>query len=260
MVIQGYVLNTTDLSEINKKISEIRQKINREAGKIYDRLIGEEAAFLCDKVVTGVLKKDKGVPIIKNAAENVAVMIDRAGAAGLKSRYNFNIFCHVIPYDGKTYLKVTCDNEELLKAFKGLEECSVDEDEAKDTRNGKTMLWMKIHKECEKNEPPVVRLNPIPELKKENIKYPTVPERARTLARENLTNLYLNRLSGGGQIPPFLLVKYMDIAMSMLLSAEGKEELSRRTAELTACLPDLGADDSVVFSADDAVIKDKEDG
>jgi len=247
MVIQGYVLDTLDLAEIDGKIRDIRRKIKKEADRLYARLLGREIAFLCDKVSQNILTKDPNIPIYDSALDNLQKMISTAESNGLANDYNFSIFSHVIPFEGKTYLRVISQNKSLLKAFKGLEEYSLDEREADDIKNAKTQTWNKIMGLFKNNEPPVVALSPELGCKPEDVIYPSLCERAEEVARENILSAYVNMVSGGRQIPPFLTVRYFNMALELLLTESGQQELRTRKMTLMTQLIDLQKDDKAVF-------------
>ena len=153
----------------------------------------------------------------------------------------------VMQLDGMTYYKVIAPNFPMYeKAFKNLQEYSLSETEADDEENGKLKAWTKLHSAYKNIEPLAINITPVPSVP-EKLTYESVPVRAEAQARHALLNHYLSVISGGAQIPPFLLMRYMDKALGMLVSDEGKASLGRKKLELMNILPDLNADDKVVY-------------
>ena len=47
MVIHGFRIGSTDLSDVDMELGRCRASLEKVTAKVYHRLLGEEAAFLC---------------------------------------------------------------------------------------------------------------------------------------------------------------------------------------------------------------------
>lgn len=251
MVITGFLAEgRTDLYDIDNILYKVKKKISQIAEKEYGKLLGEEVALLCDNISLNVLTRNDNNPIINVARANVDKRIRTAGATGSTSRYNMAIYVRVMYLDGNTYIEVNSPNTIFLKAFKigELEEFSLSEDECKDERNKKTIVWQKLHGVYEKMQPLSLNLSAHPDFIKEKVVFPSIPERAETLARHSVMNRLLNQISGGEQIPPYLLMPYMDIALTQLTSDSGIiRKVKEKALHLGQILLKLEDNEELVF-------------
>ena len=140
--------------------------------------------------------------------------------------------------DGYIYLRVTCPNKKLLKCFNKLEEYHLSAVECQDQRNKKNQVWQKL---CGTyNNTSVFTLNltsePVPDQDKIQIQAKKL--RCESQARHDLMNRYLTQVTGGGNIPPYLLMPCMDTALEMLVSEEAKTELKEQELKLQQILQD----------------------
>lgn len=253
MVITGYRIKTTDLGDVEKEIQKVRVRINNIAQKKYQGLVGKEAAFLSDMICTNNIYNDTGGTIFDEAVNRVDKRISTAAAAALSSEYNFHIHAHLLVYDGYTYLKVICKNERFLSAFNvgNIEPFHLSKQEDTDIENAKRKTWLKLHSLYMDFDPPVIDLSPVFNRETLKLDYPSVDERCRQVARDAVCNEYLAKISGGGQIPPYLLMPYMHMAEGMLETEDGENAVAERELALKEMLIDLNEDDSVVFGSPD---------
>lgn len=248
MVITGYRINTVDLQEVMKALDKVKKKIENTTNRIYNELIGEEIAFINDNIVLGTMQRSSGSTIFEDAIKNMNYKMNLAKTSGAEVKYNFHIYAHIMPYEDYTYIKVICPNSLLLGSFKGIEDFSLDEIECQDKVNNKTLIWNKLHDIYGKSEPLVINLSATPEIDKEKIKYPTIKERAETRARHSLTNHLLNVIGGGQQIPPVLLMPYLDMAFEMMDSQDCKNQYKQKVQQLTQIFNDLSKDNDYIFT------------
>ena len=252
MVIIGYRMPTTDIQEIDMSLMKIQHKIQRIAEREYGKLLGEEIAFLCDNIALNVLQRRNDISIYDFAKQQLDRQIRVAGGLGTETKYNFQVYAHLIAEGEFTYIDVLCNNPVFLSAFKTLEPYGLTEDECSDSHNAKTILWKRLHKAYEKRQPLSVNLSPDIERLDVSVSYPKVGDRCQSLARHYVTNVYLNQISGGEQIPPYMLMRDMDLAMEMAISSKGAREIASKKAELAGILVDLSKDDKYVYDIPDA--------
>lgn len=247
MVITGYRIDTMDLQEVMKVLDKVKKKISTITNRVYNELLGEEIAFINDNIILGSMQRGNGSTIFDDAVKNINYKMNLAKNSCAEVKYNFHIFAHIMPYENHTYIKVVSPNVILLGGFKGVEDFSLDEIECQDKANNKTIIWNKLHEIYGKTEPLVINLSATPEVDKEKIKYPTVKERAETRARHSLTNHLLNIIGGGQQIPPVLLMPYMDMAFEMMESQECQSEYRKKVQQLSQIFNDLTTDNDYIY-------------
>ncbi len=249
MVITGYRLNATDIADIEKEMMKVRERISNISQSVFQSLAGNEAAFLCDMICTNNVSNDLQGNIMQEAEKRVLAKAESARLSGICADYNFGIYVHLLPYDEHTYLKVTCHNEKLLRAFRTgrIEEYGVSKEEAQDEDNAKTAVWMKLHAMYKDANPPVIDMTPVLRADYEKMKYPSLKERCERLAYEACVNEYLLKVSGGGQIPPYMLIPYVREAQRLAETEDGKRMQAERRVQLMEFLIDLEEDDSALF-------------
>ena len=93
----------------------------------------------------------------------------------------------------------------------------------------------------------IINLSQSVEIDRKEIVYPTKIQRAETLARHTITSQLLNQISAGQQIPPILLMPYLDLAFSMFEQAEVKTEYQNKITQLLQIFTDLNDDDSFIY-------------
>lgn len=246
MVVYGYRINGTNMDEVWNVIAAVQKKMSKIASKIYHEQLGKEIAFLCDNVTLGVLNQEEDISIYDSAVQILNQRIEASGRVNSSTLYNYNVFAHIIPYEEHAYIKVICANQKLLKAFQSLEEYNLSESECKDPKNKKKIIWDKICSICEKKEPFSINLsttNLIPV--KEHIKYPSVEERAETIARYTVQNHYLNEVAANSEIPPVRLMPFLDDMFELV--GQHKEEIIQKKTELLNILIALEEHSEIVF-------------
>ena len=198
MVLRGYRLQGTDLTGITQEIKKISMSVNKIRARTYAKLLGNEIAFLVDKIALNVYTRDPTVSIYECACSRTEEEIRVAQLQGLKTPYNLQVYGQVFTEADYTYFAISCMQNEFLKAFHRLEEYSVSESEYEDPNNSKTKLWKSL---MEKTATPMTINfgNGIPQIAKDQIVYPTKKERCRTEARHQVCNRILNQVSFGKQ-------------------------------------------------------------
>lgn len=58
MVLRGYRLQGTDLTGITQEIKKISMSVNKIRARTYAKLLGNEIAFLVDKIALNVYTRD----------------------------------------------------------------------------------------------------------------------------------------------------------------------------------------------------------
>ena len=238
MIITGYRIHSTDMTVVEKEIQNAKRRLDKISDQIYQELLGKEAGFLYDQMSLNVLKQPEGISFLEWTIRELDLKIKIAQKNGAATDYNFNVFVFCMSLDGYIYLRVTCPNKKLLKCFNKLEEYHLSAVECQDQRNKKNQVWQKL---CGTyNNTSVFTLNltsePVPDQDKIQIQAKKL--RCESQARHDLMNRYLTQVTGGGNIPPYLLMPCMDTALEMLVSEEAKTELKEQKLKLQQILQD----------------------
>lgn len=146
MVIIGKRIHSTDISDVEMEIKEIKRKIDRLSNKIYQELLGAEAAFLYDQLSLNILKEPQQMSFLDWVIHELNLKIQIAEKNSVPNLFNFNVYVYVMTYGEYSYLKIIYPNEKLLKAFDGLEDYSLSESECSDKNNKKNQEWQELHK------------------------------------------------------------------------------------------------------------------
>ena len=246
-VITGFNMGNITYDELESEINHVKQKIEKIAADSYNRLLGEEIAFLCDAVTLNILHRDGKMSIFDVAVDNINSKINNARNTNDDNPYAFSIYAHILKIDQNFILKVISGNQRFLPAFKKYESLCIDEVEMNDPNNGKTLLWEKVDKVYK--DKMVLSLNLTPEDLKpdiEKVVFPEFDERVKKMARHSVLNHYMNQIAGGNQIPPFLLMPYFDKALDMFKSPAGVFMYERKQKELTQLLLELKRDSDFI--------------
>lgn len=251
MVVYGFKMSgTTDIRDIDLTLAKVKEKIQSVTNRIYGELLGEEAALICDNLTLNVLQRFDNKPIIEVAKEALDKKLRTATMLGALTKYNLAVYVNVMTYEDDAYLKVTCSNQELLKAFhvKELKDCSLSESEHKDQANPKRILWETLHGLYNCSNPLSVDISATPEYKKEKVVFPSVKDRAAACARHTIMNRLLSQLGGGEQVQPYMLMPYIDQALEMLTTNSSiSYELGEKTIHLGQILLDLNKEEELLF-------------
>lgn len=236
MVITGYRIHSTDIPSVEKEIQTAKKRLNKISNQIYQDLLGREAAFLYDQMSLNVIKQPEGVSFLDWVINELNLKIQIAQKNNAATDYNFNTFVFCMTLGEYTYLRVTCPNKKLLKGFSQLEEYHLDVSECKDQNNKKNQVWQKLCGMYSDSSVFTINLSASPKPEKDKIRIEPKKKRCETQARHDLLNRYLTQISGGGNIPPHLLMPCMDMALGMLLSDDAKIELNEQSLRLQQIL------------------------
>ena len=247
MVITGYRIKSQNIGDVTMELDVVKKRLKKMVNKNYHELLGEEIAFLVDNISTNAIQRNPDTTIYDDAVQNLDFKINNAKKTAAPTKYNFFVHAHILPLGDYTYIKAVCPNRAYLKAFDKMEEYSVDEIELQDKNNKKTQTWNELHKLYGNSEPMIINLSQSVEIDRKEIVYPTKIQRAETLARHTITSQLLNQISAGQQIPPILLMPYLDLAFSMFEQAEVKTEYQNKITQLLQIFTDLNDDDSFIY-------------
>ena len=141
MVIIGKRIHSTDISDVEMEIKEIKRKIDRLSNKIYQELLGAEAAFLYDQLSLNILKEPQQMSFLDWVIHELNLKIQIAEKNSVPNLFNFNVYVYVMTYGEYRYIKIICPIEILLKAFDGLEDSGISESECSYQNNKNNKEW-----------------------------------------------------------------------------------------------------------------------
>lgn len=250
LVIVGYNLGNVTYDAMEAELEFIKKRINKIAKDVYNKLLGEEIAFLCDSVTLNILNRDGKLSIFDAAITNVENRIEQAKNTDNDNPYAFSIYAHILKIDNDYVIKVVTGHERYLSAFKKFKSLCLDEIEINDPNNGKAKFWKRVDKLYK--DKPVLSVNLTPERfypDIEQVKFPEFDIRVKKMAKHSVLNHYMNQLAGGNQIPPFLLMPYFDKAEIMFRSPAGAYEYEKKCRELTQLLIEIKKDSEFIHKA-----------
>lgn len=121
MVLRGYRLQGTDLTGITQEIKKISMSVNKIRARTYAKLLGNEIAFLVDKIALNVYTRDPTVSIYECACSRTEEEIRVAQLQGLKTPYNLQVYGQVFTEADYTYFAISCillSDESIFSAEK----------------------------------------------------------------------------------------------------------------------------------------------
>ena len=239
MKYYGYKLKNTTLKDIEYELKQASASIEKIANKEFAVLLGEEAAFIADYITLGVLKKGLDEDVLEIAEDNVRRKIHTWNLKRISGKYNFSVYGYLFPHKNHVYLQVDMLNPIFKDAFDYLEDVGIDDVEMQDDSSPKRKLWIEILKE---NKNPI-SVNLTPNLHSVKAKFPSVLERSQLLARHNITNRILGEISDGNQIPPHMLMRYMDEALLKL--PYYKDDIQEESFRLRQILLDFSKEENL---------------
>ena len=244
MVIDGYVIRSTDLNVILDKLDNVKTKIKDIVQEEYKKLLADEIAFICDRVSLNIFKRDEKITIYDAAVMNVGERIKRAETLNDETLFNFRIFAHILPYENNTYIKVMCQNRLLLKAFEELEDYSLSEIQCENNKNKKKNVWETIHSIYKNTEPAVISLTQEPEPTKD-LTFKSVKDRATEEAIHSIMSRLLSTISAGKEISPIYLHRYYHEAVNISANNQNvKKELTDKQTRLMEIFIDLNKEEN----------------
>lgn len=258
MVIDGFRTGAAGISDVEMELDRAGRSLSGLTDRIYHRLLGEEAAFLCDCVTLNILQRSDTCTIYDSAVANTDRRIQRAGSLGTGTKFNLNVFVNVMFYEGRTYFSVICGNRELLKAFRKLEPYSLTEAECQDPGNRKFVTWQKIHAMYSRKQPLSRNMTCTPRPDPEKIVFPDKKTRCASFARQTVMNSLLREVSTEENVEPFLLMRYMEYVMELMLKPETEEKIRQKEMELEGILLDFSEEDGrdMIFSLPGSIVED----
>lgn len=239
MVVDGYVIRSTDLKKVLGELDNVKKKIKDIVQEEYKKLLADEISFICDRVALNIFQRDNNITIYDAAIQNVEERIKRAETLNDETTFNFRVYAYILPYEENTYIKVMCQNRALIKAFEDFEDYSLSEIQCENKKDERKIMWETLHSLYKNDEPAVISLTQAPEPTKD-LSFRSVKERAREEAIHTVISRLLNTISAGKEINPIYLHRYyqeaIDIATTNLAV---KSEINDKQTRLMEIFIDL---------------------
>ena len=231
-LIKGFALNSTDPSDIELVLNEMKASAEKDAKRAYRELLQREIETLVDDISLGVFNRPEE-SIYEWAVSELNNRIAYATAKQNETPYNLHLSVHVLFAESKTIFT------KRIAKIKGLKDFSIKDSIEPDPKQKE---WEDIFAKYAEGVSPLgvqVYPNGPIEISKETLKFRSPMQRAEERARYNLTNRYLSMFSCEQQIPNFRLMQRMDEAIMQLSTPEAKEEMQRMKVQLSGILPNI---------------------
>lgn len=245
IIIQGYKIETNNPIDIENAIQEIKSTVVERANEAYHVQLSREIEEIVDDIALNIRPRPDDISILDLARGILLQKINYATANQLPTEYNYYVSLNVFFDGNNTYFKFNSTNniyQKQVSKIKGLITYSLDEKEV-GTGNEKEVIWNNLMKRYKEIYPLSTQLFPTEDfvVNKKSLHFRGPSARALIIARHNLTNRYLNMIASGKEIPNYLLMRYMDQALEMVTSSQGKNELIALKDELVskALLPNI---------------------
>ena len=263
IIIKGYKLDTTDIQVIEAILSEIREKAEAKAKKIYAKLLAQEIELFVDDIALNVLPRPTNNSIYNLCVNELNNKISWATGNGVPTIYNLSVQAAVFTYSNATYIKLNIANGELSKAIKMLSQGEIfNLTNCNDKDNKKASeVWTEIMNIYSNGTNPLVKqLYPNKAISvewSEISKYFHNPrDRIDLRVRYTLTSELLNMIGMRKEIPNYRLLPYLDEAMMMLDLPQIKEEASVRKQQAIEAIVNI-TEEMVMKNYADEVPSDK---
>lgn len=242
----GFSLNTTNISAVDDIISKMKTAVYEKAQKLYKELLEREITILVDEIVLGMHDDIKIKSVYEAAIELLNKKIAVTIAKGYDTEYNFSMAFNIFTYKKNVYIQVATYNKPLFQAVLDtpgvvVSDLSVDDMTESKTREYRLDLWNNIIDKYKDHSCMIVKVFPLnsafakPNIK--DMKFAAPIERAEQIARYKISNHYLKLYAGGGDIPPYKLMEYMDQAFLKLTTSEAKVLIDNAKTDLLRILP-----------------------
>lgn len=252
MQIYGVKVDSTNITQIEAVLKEMKLLVHLRAQKLYADLLSKEIEILVDEIVRGMHENDNISSVFDAAVSLLNTKIAIAIAKGIDTEYNFSVAANILTYQKQTYIQIATCNHDLyehmidVKAV-SVTDVSIDDGVDQETREKRYDMWEKIIAEYKDHSCMIVKMFPLsnnaferPEF--EQLHFNTPIQRAEVLARHQITNQLLHMYAGNGDVPPHKLMEYMDQAQLKLFDPQVVELTDQYKSDLLKFLPVITKD------------------
>ena len=236
LIIEGYKIETHNLSEIESVIRDVESYVKERCDKYYKKLLSAEIESLLDEITLCIIERPKNISIYQMAKDKLDQKVFYATSRNIATHYNLNVTIVLYTYKDNTYIKVNRFNQHLFKhiAVDKLVDYSISD---KDKKSIKNEVWEGIMSIYSNDYIPFMKqIYPLSpnniEVKFDELKFHNVAKRSVLRARYNVCNKVFSLLSMGQEVKPYELMPLIDEVFDELNNDIIKNEL--RTTENNA--------------------------
>lgn len=246
----GYYMESTNFTNVEMMLQEMRKVIMREADKRYHKQLSSEIEYLIDRITVGEFQRPENMTLYDAAVSLLQVRMEKAERVLADSSYDYKVSVNVLVLEGKVYFKINTsvsDYEKKLNKIQGLQPFQMGEKWAPliEKYKNEPIMWMQLLSGADMK----------PDRKK--LKFASKIERADRLARHKCTNHLLSQYSCGENIEPYQMMEFIDLAMNDLLTNRFyKEEHNKNKVNAVAFLLDIT--DDILFGEKTSNCDEKE--
>lgn len=241
-MITGFQLETQNAAAIELAISSILDAVTKQGTTHYHKLLSEEVQTLIDDISLNILQRPTDLSLLEVAKKELDAKIAYATGRLLPTRYNLYASVQIMLMDSQTYIKFQSSTplyKSALSKVKGLTSYSYDSrGSTGQEERGET--WNKLMEKYAGQNAPACTVQLFPrgpiDVDPAMLKFDSPLQRARIIARHNLTNQLLGMYGSGKEIPPYKLMQYMDLALEDLTQQNIKREMQNMVAHLQTIL------------------------
>lgn len=241
-MITGYRLETQDAAMIESTMTDLQNTITKQGTAHYQKLLSEEIQTLIDNISLNILPRPMDVSLLDAAKKELDAKIAYATGRLLPTRYNLYASAQIMLLDSHTYIKIQSSTplyKSALSKVKGLTSYSYDP-RSSTGQEERGEIWNKLMEKYAGQNVPVCSVQLFPrgpiDVDPTKLKFDSPLQRARIIARHNLTNQLLGMYGSGKEIPPYKLMRYMDLALEDLTQQNAKREMQSMVAHLQTIL------------------------
>lgn len=240
-MITGFRLETQNAAAIESALISIQNAVTKQGTAEYHTLLSEEIQALIDNISLNVIQRPADVSLLDAARKELDAKVAYATGRMLPTQYNLYASAQVMLMDGCAYIKFNSSTplyKSVLSKVKGLTAFSYDP-RGSAGQEERGALWNRLMEKYTSQIPfctaQMFPRGPI-EVDPALLKFDSPLQRARVIARHNMTNQLLSMYSDGKEIPPYKLMRCMDLALEDLTQQYAKCEMQNMTAHLQTIL------------------------
>ena len=240
MKFEGYRIKTVNICRLEKWLAEVRTQTTAAASEEYHRMLSEEVQHLIDNIAINAVPRPE-CSILTAATEMLNERIRNAEGINAPIEYNLSSAVSMFPEKDYIYILLEAHNEVIREAFASnpvVEDYSFKLDEPKDDIPTERMKKWEAIRQRDSAILRAILTTPL-QLNKSLLHFDDKNIRATEIARQNLTNRYVNLYAGGKQLPPEKQMLIIEQAFLRACSPDADYEIAQMRERLMQILPDI---------------------
>ena len=240
----GYLIHSTQLSDVEDIVRQAKQAVSEKANEIYRHLLVREIEAIVDDIALNICRRPEKQSILQAAQFALDNKIRYAAARQTASIYNFQVFAHLLSIGKDIYIQFGAASAPFHEALDKVNEL---DQQPSDPDSPAFQQISKLLEKLQGNEPPIG----LPIYSGMAVMKPADPSallfappssRAEILARHTMSNRLLESVACGREIQNYQLMRYMDTVFELLDHPQVQSEIRLIQQELTRLLPVITSD------------------